>query len=315
MPIKLRANAMISVIIIAYDRREYIKKAINSVISQSLNREKFEIIVIKNYKDREIDEYIDQNCDKNVYSENKSLSRKIKEAVMLSKYDIISFLEDDDAFYDEKLKTVLQEFSENKNLVYFHNACKFIDEDGKFLKYGGFGPDFNLSSISIRKSSIDQDLILDSSVGLDTFMYLACLDTGGKIAVDKRPLTIYMLHVSSSVFKGTFNETILHYCQDSQEFLDNIKTFSERVKTEHVKEILLNMSIKFRLNLNIYSIIAKQKKPEKLSLSELLRFLFKRDEISLSLKTKAVKLFEYYAPYCIKKAIEERRFVSGHRPT
>lgn len=306
---------MISVIIVAYHRKEFIKRAIESVINQSLHRTLYEIIVIKNYKDAEIDEFINKNCDKNIYSEYKSLGMKLKEAINASKYDIISFLEDDDLFYFEKLNVVRQEFSRNSKLEYFHNACKIVEADGKFLRYGGFGPDFNLSSISIRKNYFDKSLILDSSSGIDSFVYVACLDSGGEILLDERPLTVYMLHESSSVFKGSFDEVINHYCEDAGNFLTNIKILEKLVKTKKVKEILANMSVKFRLNLNIYSSISKKKNIDQISLRELLGFLLTSDEVSLSFKSKAIKIFEYYSPLPIKLVIERRRFKLGQRPT
>lgn len=48
----------ISVVITAYNRREYLIKAVNSVINQSLDSSYYEIIVIKNFEDNEIDNYL-----------------------------------------------------------------------------------------------------------------------------------------------------------------------------------------------------------------------------------------------------------------
>ena len=47
----------ISVIITAYNRKEYLLDAINSVINQTLDKKYYEIIVIKNYNDSKIDDF------------------------------------------------------------------------------------------------------------------------------------------------------------------------------------------------------------------------------------------------------------------
>ena len=45
----------ISVIIIAYKRKEFLLGAIKSVLNQTLDKKYYEIIVVKNYKDDAID--------------------------------------------------------------------------------------------------------------------------------------------------------------------------------------------------------------------------------------------------------------------
>jgi glycosyltransferase involved in cell wall biosynthesis len=52
---------MISVIIIAYNRKRYIINAINSALNQTLSKDKYEIIVIKNFNDNVIDKFIGDN--------------------------------------------------------------------------------------------------------------------------------------------------------------------------------------------------------------------------------------------------------------
>ena len=49
---------MISVIISAHNRKEYLLEAIKSVVNQTLDPKNYEIIVVKNFKDKTVDEYI-----------------------------------------------------------------------------------------------------------------------------------------------------------------------------------------------------------------------------------------------------------------
>ncbi|MEM3811936.1 MAG: glycosyltransferase [Thermoplasmata archaeon] len=59
----------ISVIITAYNRKEYLLDAIKSVINQTLNRGFYEIIVVKNFHDKDIDNYITENKVKEINME------------------------------------------------------------------------------------------------------------------------------------------------------------------------------------------------------------------------------------------------------
>ena len=51
----------ISVIITAYNRKEFLLNAIKSAINQTLDKKYYEIIVIKNFEDKNIDEFIDNH--------------------------------------------------------------------------------------------------------------------------------------------------------------------------------------------------------------------------------------------------------------
>jgi glycosyltransferase involved in cell wall biosynthesis len=46
------------VVVLAHDRRQYLKGAVASIVGQDLERSEFEIIVVKNFLDPAIDEYL-----------------------------------------------------------------------------------------------------------------------------------------------------------------------------------------------------------------------------------------------------------------
>jgi glycosyltransferase involved in cell wall biosynthesis len=48
----------ISVIITAYNRREFIRDAVNSVINSVLPEDEYEIIVVKNFRDEYVDSIV-----------------------------------------------------------------------------------------------------------------------------------------------------------------------------------------------------------------------------------------------------------------
>ncbi|MCH4816713.1 MAG: glycosyltransferase [Saccharolobus sp.] len=96
----------ISVIITAYNRKQFLLDAIKSVLNQSLNRNEYEILVAKNFKDDNIDNYLYNNKIKNISIFRSVNNSYIAEAVKLSSGEIISFLDDDDLFLPTKLENV-----------------------------------------------------------------------------------------------------------------------------------------------------------------------------------------------------------------
>ena len=52
-----KTTPFITVIIAAYNRKAFLKEAIASALDQTLPRSKYEIVVIKNFRDKDIDSY------------------------------------------------------------------------------------------------------------------------------------------------------------------------------------------------------------------------------------------------------------------
>ena len=56
----------VSVIITAYNRRDYILNAIRSVANQTMSRNLYEAVVVKSFEDKYIDDYIRKLGFKNI---------------------------------------------------------------------------------------------------------------------------------------------------------------------------------------------------------------------------------------------------------
>ena len=187
----------ISVIVIAYNRKDFLLNAIKSVVNQTLDKKYYEIIVVKNFRDNSIDDFIGSNNITNIYSCDITAGGKLIEGIRISKGYIISFLEDDD------------KFKNNINLCYYHNLCIPINSKGEPINITRINtsPDFNMSSISIKKSIIKINNANKSILSWDTFMYLFALESNTKILNGKEKLTFYMFHNSlSNIVVKNFEE-------------------------------------------------------------------------------------------------------------
>jgi len=73
----MKNNPYISVIITAYNRREFLSDSFNSVKNQTLSRDKYEIIVTKNFTNDKIDNYIKKNGGKLVFFEGGGIGEQM----------------------------------------------------------------------------------------------------------------------------------------------------------------------------------------------------------------------------------------------
>jgi len=130
----LTGQPYISVIVTAYNRRRYLPFALRSLGAQTLPRDKFEVIVVKNFEDKESDYIISRNGWKEVYNDDLYHGRMVLAGLEESRGEVITFLDDDDMYVSNRLEEVYKAFTSFKRLVYFQNSQTIIDENGNVLE-------------------------------------------------------------------------------------------------------------------------------------------------------------------------------------
>jgi glycosyltransferase involved in cell wall biosynthesis len=225
-----------SVIVIAHDRRQYLKQAVDSVLTQSIGRSRYEIIVVKNFRDEQIDRFLSQAGAQSILCEAASLDQKASEGFTVSKGDVLLFLDDDDLFEANRLEVVLSEFDNHPELGFYKNEVNFIDADGATLsrdqarshgihapnrtprlllegdsRYSGAlrlamtSPEFNSSSMAIRRELFEAGMpyLPRMVMGLDTLLWFEGLASDRALLLDNQRLTQYRIHSSNySVIRG-----------------------------------------------------------------------------------------------------------------
>lgn len=211
----------VSVIIIAYNRKDFIYQAINSVINQKIDPSSFEIIIVSNFV---------VNTDVKFQVTNILMDGTMGEflfaGMMKARYEIVAFLDDDDFFEPNKLGTVINVFSSDAKICYYHNSQRYVSVYLRPINYTRLverkshfsiannilvnreltfhrikdaivaGGDFNLSSIAIKKDCYLKYLPLLKQIksNPDGFFFWMGLISLGRLMIDNMKLTNYRVH-------------------------------------------------------------------------------------------------------------------------
>ena len=297
----------ISVIIPSYKPNNLVYKAIESALNQSLGRNFYEIIVVLNYEDQKISEMENEHLIKVLHVNDLSLSSKYIAALRISHGNILSFLDYDDLFYRNKLEYVYNSFKNNKNLVYFHNRCTFINDEGNSIDEYYYSPDFNLSSISIKKDIINMEYLSKVRALYDTFFYYISLDSGGEIELSREFLTYYRFHESTSNtnLRGIDRwkikmETYLRY-------LNSLETMYKFLKTKKSRMLARDYIISLKIELNMLSGLLNSGIKYDLNYDDVLHWLsvasYKGNRFHYPFKF--IKIFQYKLPLKYNRRVED----------
>ena len=202
----------ISVVVTAYNRKEFLPDSLNSLIAQTISKSDFEVVLLTNF-DYDISPFGALNINHIILE--GTIGEYLYEAGERAQGEIICFLDDDDIFDKNKLQTILKRFTEN--VIYLKHPTYRFKEIGELeslnllpndkIKYitkeDYFHPNiyaYNKSSISLRKSFFKKysPFIKNIDTSEDWFLFLAFLSESGIGIYDYNFLSYYRVHQSAS---------------------------------------------------------------------------------------------------------------------
>jgi len=227
-----------SIIVMAYNRRKYLLNALNSAIKQNIERSRYEILLIKNFAEEVIDEFCISHGIHTIKTENVSIGEYILTAVNNSSGDILFFLDDDDAFAENKLEVVLESYKAHPDIVYLRNSWSLIDSEGKHIdqkrkkrqplshqtlqilsteeavKRIGLDFRWNMSCISVKKEIFNgfESFLPSLIAAQDLALFYMAASYNKVLAGCNASLTFYRVHENSMTkIKGPNNDALREY--------------------------------------------------------------------------------------------------------
>ena len=256
-------DPIVSVVITAHNRKKYLLNAVKSVLDQDSRRNDYEIIVVKNYIDDDIDSFLKKEGVKSIYTDEQPFGMKLAIGIENSKGDVISFLDDDDEFSRNKISRLIEAFNDRR-VVYHHSSISAIDEVGnepikglsntitKAMVKKEFKPsdfklvmkyklDWYMSAISCRASLLKNNstFIKGVAASLDKLTFLICVESGGYLFFDSRLLTRYRIHESLTT-RITDRNNFLQarkefYLRSLKSLVDASNYFSNKISRNLIK--------------------------------------------------------------------------------
>ena len=200
----------ISVIIPTYNRKKYIKRAIDSVIGQSYKP--FEIIVIDDGSTDGTYELIKQSYSSSQISLEKQTNNGVSSArnkgFKLANGDWIAFLDSDDEWFENKLELQVREIKKSKtfmichtNEIWIRNGIR-VNQMKKHQKYGGFIFEKCLDICRISPSSVMIHRRIFDEIGLFDEDLIICEDYDLWLRISSKYPVLYLDSMLIKKFGG-----------------------------------------------------------------------------------------------------------------
>ncbi len=260
---------LISVLIFAYNRREYILNALNSVIDQTLESDRYEVVILSNFQDaplmERIDRYKKNMSIKIVLLGDLSIGTYILKGLENSRGDIVTFLDDDDLYERTRLAEVAKIFDENKEVVYYRNAVRIIDQSGrlisisnsnKWCKSGQYSLEeiskngmsefqWEMSTIALRRIILEKykEFLPNIINAQDAWMFYLSLSERKMMYLDCKELTKYRINEGQvTSISGEYNHFIRGY-RDTKPLMDIIGDKDILIELQKTRARMLFLSI------------------------------------------------------------------------
>ena len=264
---------VISIIVTAHDRKEFLAEALMSIVKQTGNPSSYQVLVVKNFEDPGCDRIIEENEFIGLKC-GGSLADKILIAINFCDGEIIAFLEDDDLYANMRIARILEVFNKHHEISFYRNALNEIDQFGKktgknhhpqtrksmLLRQDQIetvlpyllanNVDFCTGCMAIRKSILVQNLDLFksytrlSSKFTDSLYFLFALKSKMSVFIDSSPFTYVRRHNSTSVrISGDIQESSAFRVEFTREFLNLYRYIQKREDLNHICSKYVSMKL------------------------------------------------------------------------
>lgn len=120
----------VAVIIGAFRRTEFVPRAVRSVFAQTLPRDRFEVVVVKDFVDDALDRSLAADGVTTIRDGDPRIGRWLLRAVRATTAPLLAFLDDDDEWEPERLDRATDVFRSHPEVGFYRNRVRVIDRSG-----------------------------------------------------------------------------------------------------------------------------------------------------------------------------------------
>ena len=120
----------VAVIIGAFRRREFLRQAVRSVLAQTLPRDRFEVVVLKDFLDDELDGALAADGVTTIQDTEPRIGRWLLRAFRATTAPLIALLDDDDEWEPDRLARAVAVLHEHPEVGLYRNRVRVIDRHG-----------------------------------------------------------------------------------------------------------------------------------------------------------------------------------------
>jgi glycosyltransferase involved in cell wall biosynthesis len=144
----------LSVVITAFNRKEFWADAVSSVLPQVKGRDDIEVIVLKNFDGEEVDRRLEGQGVRIGFESSPNVGLTLRRAFDLSHGEYVAFLDDDDLFLPSKIARFEHVLRRVPGLGYYHNQYEL-----SIQSRDGLGAWERLTSNRVRRPSSKADVV------------------------------------------------------------------------------------------------------------------------------------------------------------
>jgi hypothetical protein len=210
--------------------------------------------------------------------EDESWGESLYKVIIRAIGKILVFLDDDDEFYQGKLRRILDVFQSKDEIVYYHNSFILNSEDRELLKspfnsrqkvakivskedtrnilrvlrQGMFS---NLSSVAVSNDFVSHYLqkIKSLTAAMDVFLFYMALDSGKFLFFDDTALTKYFLRKKSAMHSiGDFESFIQSTKRESRNEFQTYQLISNGLFDSNLFRIATGIGLQWKIFLDSF---------------------------------------------------------------
>ncbi|WP_409366451.1 glycosyltransferase family 2 protein [Metallosphaera sp. D4-4] len=332
----MERSPLISVIITVYERDKFIMHALKSVLNQTLDNDKYEIVVVGKLQNRDILEFLQKERITFIENKERAIGPKIVDGLRKANGDIISLLEDDDLFHEDKLEVVLDTFTKDKSLGFMSHPLHIINEEGdhdplsntgyervyidkslpdrkmRFFKAWAQGSEarYTSSTVSILKNILVSNIEFLRQVNFspDSFYIFASYKSKYNMLYSEKNLGDFRMSTASLSKNISSKENFLqHKRMYAYHFCIDYLNYAQMLKNTDLENFIEGASVFHKIYYNIFS-DDKVDKRCKITTIDTVRWLF--DFHDYSMRHWYVRFYPFVSkmPWFIRERFIEKSY-------